>query len=110
MTERELAAAARLAAELEPTAHVEDGDEGYRVEITAPGVGESELEVDVADGFLRVRGPDLRRPAAETTFEFLFHLPPGTDAERLEATWADGLLTVSAPKRGEAPRQLDVHP
>ncbi|HSK15400.1 MAG TPA: Hsp20/alpha crystallin family protein [Gaiellaceae bacterium] len=110
MTERELSAAVRLAGELEPTAHVEDGDEVYRVEVTVPGLGERELDVEVADGLLRVHGPDLRRPAAETTFEFLFRLPPAVAADRLEASFSDGVLVVSAPKHAGRPRRLDLRP
>ena len=39
----------RLAAELEPTAHVHDGETEYRVEVEAPGLGEHDLHVEVVD-------------------------------------------------------------
>jgi HSP20 family protein len=98
----------RLAAELEPTAHVHDGETEYRVEVEAPGLGEHDLHVEVVDRMLRVSGPDLRKPGAGATFEFLLRLPESADASSLHASFTDGVLTVSAPKRHGDPRPVEI--
>jgi HSP20 family protein len=98
----------RLAAELEPTAHVRDGETEYRVEVEAPGLGEHDLHVEVVDRMLRVSGPDLRKPGSDTNFEFLLRLPESADAGSLHATFAGGVLTVSAPKLHGAPRSVEI--
>jgi HSP20 family protein len=98
----------RLAAELEPTAHVHDGEAEYRVEIEAPGLGEHDLHVEVVDRLLRVSGPDLRKPGAGATFEFLLRLPESADAAALHASFTDGILVVAAPKRHEASRPVEI--
>ena len=98
----------RLAAELEPTARVRDGETEYRVEVEAPGLGEHDLHVEVVDRLLRVSGPDLRKPGSDSTFEFLLRLPESADAGSLHASFTDGILVVSAPKRHEASRLVEI--
>jgi HSP20 family molecular chaperone IbpA len=98
----------RLAAELEPTARVHDREAEYRVEIEAPGLGEQDLHVEVVDRLLRVTGPDLRKPGAGATFEFLLRLPESADAAALHASFTDGILVVAAPKRHEDSRPVEI--
>ena len=109
MTEkRESEPGIRLAAELEPTARVHDGVDVYCVEVDAPGLGEHDLHVEVVDRMVRVSGPDLRKPGSDSTFEFLLRLPESADAGSLHATFAGGVLTVSAPKLHGAPRPVEI--
>lgn len=105
---REQETGLRLAAELEPTARVRDGETEYRVEVEAPGLGEHDLHVEVVDRLLRVSGPDLRKPGSDSTFEFLLRLPESADTAALHASFADGILVVSAPKRHEASRPVEI--
>lgn len=101
-------AAVRLAAELEPVAHVRDGDEEYRVEVEAPGLGEHDLHVELVDRLVRVSGPDLRKPGTDSTFEFLFRLPESADAVGLHAVFVRGVLVVTAPKLHNGPRAVEI--
>lgn len=98
----------RLAAELEPVAHVRDGIEEYRVEVEAPGLGEHDLHVELVDRLVRVSGPDLRKPGTDSTFEFLFRLPESADAGLLHASFTHGVLVVSAPKLHNGPRAVEI--
>jgi HSP20 family protein len=98
----------RLAAELEPTARVRDGEAEYRVEVEAPGLGEHDLHVEVVDRMLRISGPDLRKPGSDSSFEFLLRLPESADSDGLHASFTDGVLVVSAPKRHEVSRPVEI--
>ncbi|HSE81047.1 MAG TPA: Hsp20 family protein [Gaiellaceae bacterium] len=98
----------RAAAELEPTAHVDDGPDEYRVEVEAPGLGERDLEVQVVDRVVRVSGPDLRKPGSDSTFEFLLPLPESADAGRVHAIFTGGVLVISAPKLHGVPRPVEI--
>jgi HSP20 family molecular chaperone IbpA len=87
---------------------VHDGEDEYRAEIDAPGLGEHDFSVEVQDRMLRVSGPDLRKPGSDATFEFLLRLPESADASRLHASFERGMLVVFAPKRHDAPRPVEI--
>jgi HSP20 family protein len=103
-----------------PSADVyEHGDE-YVVELEVPGYGRDELEVEVIDHTLTVKGE--RREETEetartmrvherlaTTFERSFMLPAEVDTEHLEAAYGKGVLTLHLPKTVEAtPRRVEI--
>jgi HSP20 family molecular chaperone IbpA len=99
---------ARRAAELEPTAHVEDGPTEYRVEVDAPGLGAEDFEVSLSGRLLRVSGRDLRRFGSDSTFEFVFRLPDQVSGEDLEAAFEHRKLVVRASVRGGEPRRIEI--
>ena len=50
-----------------------------------------------------------RKEWSEGTFNRTVALPADVDAERVEARYADGLLSLTAPKAAQAkPRQITV--
>lgn len=106
--DRRILADVRRAAELEPTAHVRDEADRYCVEIDAPGLAEHDFLVEVTDRLLKVSGPDLRKAAPEARFDFLFRLPESADADRLSASFVDGLLVVCAPKTHAPTRHVEI--
>jgi HSP20 family molecular chaperone IbpA len=98
----------RRAAELEPTAHVENGGAEYRVEVDAPGLGPADLEVTLTDRLLEVRGRDLCKPGTDATFEFVFRLPDHVPGEDLSAVFEDGKLIVRAGIKNGATRRIEI--
>ena len=101
-------AATRIAAELEPTAHVQDGPAEYRVDIEAPGLGADDFHVRLAGRLLHVTGLDLRAPGSDSTFEFVFRLPDQVAGDGLAASFEDDTLTVRAPVHADEPRRVEV--
>ncbi len=101
-----------------PPADVYETEEAFVVELETPGFDEAELEVEIVDHTLRVRGERQeekeakdksywRRERLERTFERRFELPAETDAERVKASFAKGVLRVEAAK-AELPRPRQV--
>jgi HSP20 family protein len=85
----------------------EDGNT-YYLHIMAPGLDLSSVDITVVGGILTVTG-QTAHPAPEgaksvwqewgpTSFRRQIQLPTGFDAERCQATYKDGVLTVSVPK------------
>lgn len=99
---------ARRAAELEPTAHVEDGPTEYRVEVDAPGLGAEDFEVSLSGRLLQVSGRDLRRFGSDSTFEFVFRLPDQVSGEDLAALFEQGKLVVRGPVSDSEPRRIEI--
>jgi len=70
----------------------------YSVSISAPGVAPHDLEVEVMDGRLSVRGSTST--AAHTHFvNYTVALPADADPEEAAAEGADGIITITVPKK-----------
>jgi HSP20 family molecular chaperone IbpA len=100
--------ATRSAAELEPTAHVYDGPDEYRVDVDAPGLGAGDFEVSLAGRLLHVTGRDLRGFGSDAVFEFAFRLPDLVTGDRLRASFEAGKLVVRAPVEPAEPRVIEI--
>jgi HSP20 family protein len=86
---------------------VAETDDGYVVEIELPGISTGDVRVDVIGNEIRVRGEIRPRDSPGKlryhtrrvgSFDNQVALPSQVDARRTEATLADGVLTVRAPK------------
>ena len=85
-----------------------------------PGIEPKNVEVAVESGILSLRGTRTFEKAAEGetyhrveraygAFERSFTLPGNVDAERIQATYRNGVLHLSVPKREEAkPKAISI--
>ncbi|WP_325052350.1 Hsp20/alpha crystallin family protein [Sinorhizobium meliloti] len=83
-----------------------------------PGMDANEVEVKLANGILTTgekkeakeeREKDRFLPERRYgTFQRSFRLPPRVDADNIDATFANGVLTVRLPKTDEASRWLGL--
>ena len=96
-----------------PAVDFSDTDKAYEIAAELPGIEEKNVEVKVANGVLTIKGE--RRGEKEEknkeyylrernigSFERAFQLPEGVDADKIEANFAKGVLTVTLPKKAEA--------
>ncbi|MBS1861132.1 MAG: Hsp20/alpha crystallin family protein [Actinobacteria bacterium] len=86
------------------------GEDEVRVVMDLPGVRADDLEIEVADGALAIRGqrryPYRDDPGPHAlnrlergfgTFERILRVPRDLDASSIEATMDDGVLTLAIP-------------
>ena len=94
-----------------PSVEVVDGDNQVVVTAEIPGMNEKDVELTVQDGVLCLRGEkkseteDKDRGYSERwygRFERRIMLPAGVEEEKANATFQDGVLTVTMPKSAEA--------
>jgi HSP20 family protein len=86
------------------------------VEVDAPGLTESDLDVSVHEGMLTIRGERKCERKAEGydtraygRFEQQISLPTPVDADRVEAKLANGVLSLTFPKSEAAkPRKIAI--
>jgi HSP20 family protein len=84
-------------------------------EITAelPGMDQKNIEVKLSNGNLIIKGEKKEdkeekrkgyhlRERHYGSFERVFNLPKGVDAEKIEASFSKGVLSLSLPKKPEA--------
>jgi HSP20 family protein len=103
-----------------PACDVFEDTESIRIVAELPGVRPGDVKLSVENGVLTIRG-EKRQQAEEKTervhryertygsFERTFALPGTVDPEKIDASYADGLLTVVVPKAERArPREIAV--
>jgi HSP20 family protein len=99
---------------------VNETDKAYTVTAELPGVAEKDIEVNVKDGVLIIKGEKQEQKEEKSknrylsersygSFQRMFGLPKGTDESKVDASFQNGVLTVSIPKTAEAPtRKIEV--
>ena len=105
-----------------PRIDVKEDDVSYEISVELPGLEEKDIEITVDDGTLVLRGEKsgaseekegkyFRQERIYGRFERAFHLPDGVEAEKIEAKFKNGVLTLHLPKKEEAKkvvRQVEV--
>lgn len=103
-----------------PRVDVTETPEEVRLELDLPGVEAKAVEIDVSDSVLTVKGErkDTREVSREGSrrvervfgrFERSFTLPRTVDQSKIEASYRDGVLTLTIPRREETkPRRIEV--
>lgn len=94
-----------------PQVEVNDSDKELRVTAELPGLEEKDVEIRIEDGVLSLRGEkhaeheDKDRRYSERyygQFERRIALPAEIDDERANATFKNGVLTITLPKTERA--------
>ena len=103
-----------------PTADVREDAKSLMFEFELPGLRPEQVEITADNGVLTVRGEKEERRETEEgrhhiaersygSFTRSFQLPQGVDEERIEAGFADGVLTVVVPKAAlPQPRKIAI--
>ena len=92
-----------------PAVDVVETDKEYLVQAELPGMKPGEVEVEVKEGVLTLKGERVHEKEEKKDgyhrversfgrFQRAFHLPDGVNAESIDAKLGDGLLTVRVPK------------
>jgi len=96
-----------------PAVDILEKDGGFEVTVELPGMDEKNIEVNVANGCLTIKGEKQEEKEEKKkdyhlqerhfgSFERRFQVPEGVDASKIEANFRKGVLTVTLPKRAEA--------
>ena len=101
-----------------PAVDIEETDEAWIVEAELPGVDKKDVDIQMNDSELVVRGEIKerertgilrRRTRRVGEFEFRVTLPGQTDAEQIDAKLDGGVLAIRIPKPQETqPRHIDI--
>jgi HSP20 family protein len=94
-----------------PVGVYEDANNTY-VRAELPGVNRDEINVEMVDGNLNISAARKEKSGdVEEAFSFSrsISLPEGIHADRVAATYENGILSVTLPKREEAkPKKITV--
>lgn len=92
---------------------IAEDDKAYTVTAELPGMDEKDIDVDITDDVLTLKGEKRAekeeknknryvRERSYGAFERSFVLPADVDADRIDAKFAKGVLTVVLPKNPRA--------
>ena len=110
--------------DVSPSVDVVEKDEAFNVIAEVPGLDERDLQVSLVNGGLSIKG-EKREDKEEKrkdyhlqerrfgAFERFFALPDGIDADKIEATFKNGVLSVTIPKKPEAikaEKKIEIKP
>jgi HSP20 family protein len=96
-----------------PAVDVSETDKAYEITAELPGIDEKNIEVSVANGGITIKGEKKEETEEKKkdyyvserrygSFERFFGLPEGVDADKIAATFKNGVLKVVLPKTVEA--------
>lgn len=97
----------------------EEGDT-FHIKMALPGVDKDDVQIEVTDESITVKGHTKKEEKSdkdkkyyyktlETSFEQTFNLPGKVDADKAEASYKDGILTLSLPKSEDTkPKKIEV--
>ena len=107
--------APRLRAEwpIAPAMDLVDNKDEYEITAELPGIDEKNVEIKLSDRTLTIKGEKqedkeekennyYRRERLFGSFERSFRIPESVDADKIEASFKKGELTVTLPKKPKA--------
>jgi HSP20 family protein len=100
-----------------PKVDVTETDKGYEIAAELPGMDENNIEVNVANGVLSIKGEKqdekeekkkdyYLRERSFGSFQRTFQVPDGVDLDKIECSFKNGLLTVMLPKTAQAQKAV----
>ncbi len=103
-----------------PALDVEETEDGFTLVVELPGVAAEDVDITLEENVLTISGErsfyadkeadDFRRVERSFgRFHRAVRMPDRVAADRVEASYKDGLLTITVPKAEEAkPRRIEV--
>lgn len=103
-----------------PSCNAYEDEHGFHIEVALPGMDRQDMNILFEDGILTVKGErkesgtdHARRYFAHEigwgSFSRSFRLPTYIDPDKVAASYKDGVLVLSLPKREEArPRRIEI--
>ena len=99
-----------------PSVNVVETDQGYGLEVAAPGLTKEDFDISVEKDHLTISASKeakeevtqdkfTRREFNYTSFKRSFYLPESIDKDAIEARYENGVLRLSLPKKAEVVKE-----
>lgn len=95
-----------------PATNIYENNLGFRIEVAAPGLDKQDFKINVNNQQLTISAKKefkeenkeeklTRKEFGYTSFERSFSLPQSVEAEKIDAKYEKGILTINVPKKEE---------
>jgi Molecular chaperone (small heat shock protein) len=110
----------RMTMEWSPRVDVLENNDSYILRAELPGVNKNDVKITLRDNILTIKGEKKQEKEEKDvnfhrtermygSFERSFTLPSGVKNDKIDATYKDGVLTITLPKVEEAkPKEIEV--
>lgn len=99
-----------------PKVNIKENDDSYEVEMAVPGLKKSDFKIDIDNQLLSIatevkqeneetEDNYTRREFGYSSFKRSFTLPETVDDEKIKASYNEGILNITLPKKEEAKRK-----
>jgi HSP20 family protein len=96
-----------------PSVNIVEGKDDFRIEVAAPGLEKKDFKINLENNVLTISSEKevkdeqtedkfMRREFSYSSFQRSFALPNTVDAEKINASYKDGVLNLLIPKKEEA--------
>jgi HSP20 family protein len=92
-----------------PAINIAEDQNGFTIEVAAPGLGKDDFKINVEKRVLEISSEKEtksekyhRKEFSYKSFKRTFSLPEYVDVDQIKASYNEGILSVSLPKREEA--------
>lgn len=104
-----------------PAVDITEKDKSFEITAELPGMDQKNIEIKLSNGSLIIKGEKKEDKEEKRkgyhlserhygSFERVFSLPKGVDAEKIDASFRKGVLSISLPKKPEAMKADKVVP
>jgi HSP20 family protein len=107
----------RLLAKAAPAVNIKETDDRFTLEVAAPGMTKADFNIEVTPDNLLIISSEKKQEREEqknengrftlkefsfASFSRSFNLPESVDSEQINASYENGLLEITLPKKPEA--------
>ncbi|MCP9201100.1 Hsp20/alpha crystallin family protein [Gramella sp. GC03-9] len=98
-----------------PAVNIKESDDSFEVEVAAPGKAKEDFNIELDNDVLTIssetkkedetsseNGRFTRKEFSYSTFKRAFSLPESVDSSKISASYNNGVLIISLPKKEEA--------
>lgn len=96
-----------------PAVDITEKDESFEITAELPGMDQENIDLKLSNGNLIIKGEKKEDKEEKRkgyhlserhygSFERVFNLPKGVDADKIEASFSKGVLSITLPKKPEA--------
>lgn len=105
-----------------PALNISENGKSFKVKVELAGMSPDDVELEITDGYLTLKGEKeeekneedenyLRQEISCGSFYRTVALPEAADCKKAEASFKNGVLTITVPKKAEAiqnPKKLQI--
>ena len=98
-----------------PAVNIKENKDEFQVELAAPGMSKKDFQIELENNVLKIssqkeenheetteEGGYSRKEFSYRSFQRAFTLPNTVEADKIKASYKDGILSVAIPKKEEA--------
>lgn len=105
---------------MQPPVNISESEKTFNIEVLAAGINKEDIKLQVVDSMLTIsyeknepaqetKAKVLRHEFAVRSFKRSFTLGESVDAEKINASYENGILTVTLPKKEAVkPTQIEI--